>query len=70
MNTAIYADDPAKSLTEAIVRSAKTARGREFPEQFRLNIRDYLAQKFCDAIKTNPGATDLLVKLFDECTRR
>jgi hypothetical protein len=70
MSAALHSDDPAKSLTEAIVRSAKTARGREFPEHFRITIREFLAQKFCDAIKTNPGATDLLVKLFDECTRR
>lgn len=57
-------------MTEAIVEAAQTCRGRQFPEQFRVIIRDFLAQKFCNAIKANPGATDLLVKLFDECTRR
>ena len=56
-----------KTLDEALTIAICQARGPDMLGQFKMIIKDFLAQKFNVAMLQNPDVEQMLKELFKEC---
>lgn len=61
-----------KTLIEAIgnALNENSCQSHYLSNEIRKHVKDYLSQRFSTVIFENPQLGDMLIKLFEDCTRR